>query len=217
MATKTLPPTYDPRTVEVPRYQEWMRGGYFRAVVDPSRPPGSPRGTGEPRAGNRRLGRDGAEPFGHPRGARPPQRPGRRKGPHLPVGVGAGGTLRVRSSRRARGGTTTRATSAAGAPRHRLNTGWASAGTRVTARARAGLQSDALHHRTIARSTCKRAQRFAATGTPSPGAKVSRDVPVSYPRGDLRYSIAAEMPANRLKPTLGLEPRTPSLRVKRVS
>jgi len=44
MATKTLPPTYDPRTVEVPRYQEWMRGGYFRAVVDPSRPPGSPRG-----------------------------------------------------------------------------------------------------------------------------------------------------------------------------
>jgi valyl-tRNA synthetase len=44
MATKALPTTYDPRAIEVPRYQEWVRRGYFRAVVDPSRPPGSPRG-----------------------------------------------------------------------------------------------------------------------------------------------------------------------------
>lgn len=39
MSTKTLPTTYDPRAVEVPRYQEWMRRGYFRAPVDPSRKP----------------------------------------------------------------------------------------------------------------------------------------------------------------------------------
>jgi valyl-tRNA synthetase len=39
MATKTLPTTYDPRKVEVSRYQEWQRRGYFRAPVDPGRDP----------------------------------------------------------------------------------------------------------------------------------------------------------------------------------
>jgi valyl-tRNA synthetase len=39
MATKTLPTTYDPRQVEMPRYREWERRGYFRAVVDPDRDP----------------------------------------------------------------------------------------------------------------------------------------------------------------------------------
>ncbi|MBI2972263.1 MAG: valine--tRNA ligase [Armatimonadetes bacterium] len=39
MSMKTLPTTYDPRVVEVPRYQEWMRRGYFRAPVDRSRKP----------------------------------------------------------------------------------------------------------------------------------------------------------------------------------
>jgi valyl-tRNA synthetase len=39
MAQTTLPTTYDPRQVEVPRYQEWQRRGYFRAPVDPRRDP----------------------------------------------------------------------------------------------------------------------------------------------------------------------------------
>ncbi|MDQ7843046.1 MAG: valine--tRNA ligase [Armatimonadota bacterium] len=44
MKTGTLPTTYDPRTVEMARYQQWLRAGYFRAVVDFARPRGSPRG-----------------------------------------------------------------------------------------------------------------------------------------------------------------------------
>ena len=39
MAMKMLAKTYDPRQVEVPRYQEWLRRGYFRAPVDPDRTP----------------------------------------------------------------------------------------------------------------------------------------------------------------------------------
>src|SRR5574341_429902 len=39
MATKTLPTTYDPRQVEMPRYREWERRGYFRAPVDTGRDP----------------------------------------------------------------------------------------------------------------------------------------------------------------------------------
>src|SRR4030067_637213 len=39
MVTTTLPTTYDPRQVEVPRYREWLRRGYFRAPVDPDRAP----------------------------------------------------------------------------------------------------------------------------------------------------------------------------------
>jgi valyl-tRNA synthetase len=34
-----LPTTYDPRQVEVPRYREWQRRGYFHAPVDPDRDP----------------------------------------------------------------------------------------------------------------------------------------------------------------------------------
>jgi len=45
--------------------------------------------------------------------------------------------------------------------------------------------------------------------------KVSRDVPVSYPGSDLRCCHRREIPANHAKPTRGLEPRTPSLRVVR--
>jgi len=44
METGTLPTTYDPRTVEVARYQQWLRAGYFRAVADFTRPRGSARG-----------------------------------------------------------------------------------------------------------------------------------------------------------------------------
>ncbi|HXF82250.1 MAG TPA: valine--tRNA ligase [bacterium] len=39
MATKTLPPTYDPRAVEMPRYAWWLQRGYFHAPVDPAREP----------------------------------------------------------------------------------------------------------------------------------------------------------------------------------
>lgn len=39
MATKTLPTTYDPRRVEVGRYEDWKRAGYFRAVPDSSKTP----------------------------------------------------------------------------------------------------------------------------------------------------------------------------------
>jgi len=39
MAMNTLPTTYDPLRVEVPRYREWLRRGYFRAPVDPDRTP----------------------------------------------------------------------------------------------------------------------------------------------------------------------------------
>ena len=44
MTTRTLPTTYDPRTVETARLKQWLRGGYYRALVDPSRPRGSARG-----------------------------------------------------------------------------------------------------------------------------------------------------------------------------
>jgi valyl-tRNA synthetase len=39
MATKTLPTTYDPRQVEMARYREWLRRGYFGAPVDADRDP----------------------------------------------------------------------------------------------------------------------------------------------------------------------------------
>ncbi len=39
MAIEALPKTYDSRAVEPRRYAEWLRGGYFRAPVDPSREP----------------------------------------------------------------------------------------------------------------------------------------------------------------------------------
>src|SRR2546428_11174766 len=39
MVTKTLPPAYDPREIEMARYKMWMAAGYFHAAVDPSRQP----------------------------------------------------------------------------------------------------------------------------------------------------------------------------------
>jgi valyl-tRNA synthetase len=39
MAPEPLPPTYDPRVVEMPRYAWWLQRGYFRAPVDPAREP----------------------------------------------------------------------------------------------------------------------------------------------------------------------------------
>lgn len=39
MAKAILPTKYDPRQVEMARYEDWKRAGYFRAVPDPSRTP----------------------------------------------------------------------------------------------------------------------------------------------------------------------------------
>ena len=79
-------------------------------------------------------------------------------------------------------------------PRRLTNTCRGSAGTRVTARALPGLPIRRAAHASTLEVACKWAQRLAATGTTSRGAKASRDVPVSYPRSDPRRCHRSKNP-----------------------
>ena len=83
-------------------------------------------------------------------------------------------------------------------------------GKRGHARRRAALRdspSEASRRRQASKFL-QRAQNLAATRPPSPRAKESGDVPVSYPQVVSAVASREEIPANHTKPTRGLEPRT---------
>src|SRR3989442_15667339 len=55
--TDGMAKAYDPSQVEGPLYEAWLKGGYFRARIDPDKEPfciimPPPNGTGEPHLGH---------------------------------------------------------------------------------------------------------------------------------------------------------------------